>query len=82
MYVLWDSMLSLDLRTGLAHPLECQRDLPLVAARYAVREYVNVIAMQEKAQGGPHDMQLRSVEWGYKLFALTRNTAHLDALKD
>lgn len=75
-------MLSLDLCTGSAHPLECQWDLLLVAAQYAVCEDVNVIAMQEKAQGRPHDMQLRSVEWGYKLIALTRNTAHLDALKD
>ena len=74
-------MLSLDLCASLAHPLECQRDL-LVAARYAVREDVNVIAVQEKAQGGLQDMQLRSVGWGYRLIALTRNTTHLDALKD
>ena len=75
-------MLSLDLWTSLAHPLECQRDLLLVAARYAVP--VNVIAVLEKVQGGLQDpdMRVRSVDRGYRLIALTRSTTYLDAHKD
>ena len=37
--------------TKLAHPLEGQKDLFLVAARYAVREDVRVIVIIEKVQG-------------------------------
>ena len=77
-------MLSLDLCTSLAHPLECQQDLLLVAARYDVREDMNVIAAQEKVQGGwqDPDMRLRSTDWGYRLVTLTRSTTCLDAHKD
>jgi len=36
----------------LEHPLEGQRDPLLVAARYAVREDMHVIALLEKVLGG------------------------------
>ena len=50
-----------DLCASLAHPLERQRDLLLVTARYAVREDMHVIAVLEKVQGGLQhaDMRLR-----------------------
>lgn len=77
-------MLSLDLCTSLAHMLECQWDLLLFAARYAVLEDVNVIAVQEKAQGGLQepDMGLRSVDPGDRLLALIHSTTYLDVPKD
>ena len=40
-----------DLCTCLTHPLEGQRDLLPVTARYAVREDIRVIAVIEKVQG-------------------------------
>jgi hypothetical protein len=51
-----------DLGASLAHPLECQWDLLLVAARHAVCENVHVIAVLEKVQGGLQhaDMRLHS----------------------
>jgi hypothetical protein len=51
-----------DLCTSLAHPLECWRDLLLVAARHSIREDVHVIAVLEKVQGGLQhaDMRLHS----------------------
>jgi hypothetical protein len=51
-----------DLCASLAHPLERQRDLLLVAARHAVREDVHVITVLEQVQGGLQyaDMRLRS----------------------
>ena len=55
------ALTSRDLCTSLAHPLECQRDLLLVAARHAIREDVHVIAVLEKVQGRLQhtDMRLR-----------------------
>ena len=48
-----------DLCTSLEHPLEGQRDLLLVAARYAVREDMHVIALLEKVQGGLQHADMR-----------------------
>ena len=57
-------MLSLDLGTSLAYPLECQRDLFLAAARYTARVDVGVIGVLEKVQGGLQDpdVRLRNVD--------------------
>ena len=75
------ALTSRDLCTGLAHPLDRQRDLLLVAARYAVREDVHVIAVLQKIKGGLQhaDMRLRRL---IRLMVLTRSTTHLDAHKD
>ena len=52
---------SRDLCTSLAHPLECQQDLLLVAAQHATRKGLYVMAVIEKVHGGPQhaDMRLR-----------------------
>jgi hypothetical protein len=61
-----------DLCASLAHPLECQRYLLLVAARHAVCENVHVIAVLEKVQGGLQhaDMRLHSDISGDSIFGL------------
>ena len=45
------ALTSRDLCTSLAHPLECQRDL-LLAARYAIREDMRIMAVLGKIEGG------------------------------
>ena len=66
------ALTSSDLRASLAHPLERQRDLLLVAARHAVREDVHVIATLEQVQGGLQYayMRLRSDPSGYNIYRL------------
>ena len=41
-----------DLRTSLAHSLECPRHLLFVAARYSIGQYVYVIPVLKQVQGG------------------------------
>ena len=48
-----------DLCNSLAHPLEGQRDLVPVEARYAVRGDVHIIAVIEKVQGGLQHADIR-----------------------
>lgn len=48
-----------DLRTGLAHPLERPGHLLLVAARYAIREHVDVIPVLEQVQGSLQHAHVR-----------------------
>ena len=56
------ALASRDLCTSLAHPLERQRDLLLVAARHTVCKDVHVIPVFEQVQGGLQHayMRLRS----------------------
>ena len=53
------SLTSRDLCDSLAHPLGGQRDLLLVAARYAVRGDVHIMAEIEKVQGGLQHSNIR-----------------------
>ena len=55
------ALTSRNLRTNLAHSPECKWDFLLVAARYAAREDVHVIAVLERVQGRLQhvDMRLR-----------------------
>ena len=47
-----DALTSRDLCTSLAHRLDRQRDLLLVAARYAICKDMHVVTVLEKVQGG------------------------------
>ena len=53
------ALTSRDLCNSLAHLLEGQRGLLLVAARYAVRGDVHITAVIEKVQGGLQHSDIR-----------------------
>ena len=66
------ALTSRDLCASLAHPLERQRNLLLVAARHTVREDMHVIAALEQVQGGLQyaHVRLRNDPSGDKVYRL------------
>ena len=73
------ALTSRDLYLSLTHPLESQRDFVLVAARYAAREDMSVIAVIEGVRGGLQHADMRLWRLIKIDSAYLATTTHLDA---